>query len=212
MFTLTDSLHFVKEVDYKEAVSYGKNSFFKKQKYLIHHYTAGRSFESSLERFTKDPLAKASAHFLIGREGQAVQLVPLNRPAWHAGSDSSWKPADQVFSDVHLNFYSIGIEIDNHGPLAFVAGKGWTTWYGAPVPSGEVVEVDPAMPGAFNRRYWHAFTQDQIEPVLVLSVALVRGLGLVDILGHSDIAPGRKQDPGPAWPLAHIQSLVFGRE
>ena len=35
--------------------------------------------------------------------------------------------------------------------------------------------------------------------------------GLPDALGHEYIAPGRKVDPGPAFPLAAVRSRVLGR-
>lgn len=33
----------------------------------------------------------------------------------------------------------------------------------------------------------------------------------MDVIGHDDIAPDRKRDPGPAFPLAHIRARVLGR-
>lgn len=210
MFTLSADLSYVNECDQQLVPSYGKGLKFKKLRYLVHHYTAGRSYDSSLGRF-KDPTSKVSAHFLVGRDGRIVQMVPLDRPAWHAGQDSQWKPKGQLLPDKGLNFYSIGIEFDNHGPLTFIRGKGCQTWFGRVVPWSEVVEVEPSMPGSFNRRFWHSYSEKQIEIAQDLSMTLVKGLGLIDILGHSDIAPGRKQDPGPAFPLAHIRSLVLGR-
>lgn len=38
--------------------------------------------------------------------------------------------------------------------------------------------------------------------------ALKRGYPLTDIVGHSDIAPGRKTDPGPAFDWARLQQWV----
>jgi N-acetylmuramoyl-L-alanine amidase len=35
--------------------------------------------------------------------------------------------------------------------------------------------------------------------------------GFIDILGHDDIAPGRKVDPGPAFPMASFATQVMGR-
>lgn len=59
---------------------------------------------------------------------------------------------------------------------------------------------------------WHAYTEEQITKGLELAQILAEMYGLKDILGHEDIAPGRKTDPGPAFPLANIRSLVLGRD
>lgn len=211
MFTLSSDLRFVNEADQQEAASYGKGLKFKKRKYLVHHYTAGHSYESTLQRFL-DPKIRVSAHFLVGRYGGVTQLVPLDAPAWHAGSDSSYKPDGQIFADNQINFYGIGIEFDNYGPLTFTPPGTHRTWFGHPVNPSEVVEVDPNLRGSFQRRFWHRYTDEQLEIATDLSMALVRGLGLIRVLGHSDICPGRKQDPGPAFPTDHIRSLVFNRD
>ncbi|MGB3467614.1 MAG: N-acetylmuramoyl-L-alanine amidase, partial [Cyclobacteriaceae bacterium] len=51
---------------------------------LIIHYTAGRSAETSAN-FLARPDVQASAHLVIGRDGQVFQLVPFDKVAWHAG-------------------------------------------------------------------------------------------------------------------------------
>ena len=60
-------------------------------------------------------------------------------------------------------------------------------------------------------RPWHAYTAVQIERCLELAELLVQHYGLQDVLGHDDIARGRKQDPGPAFPLASIATRALGR-
>ncbi len=44
-----------------------------------------------------------------------------------------------------------------------------------------------------------------------LALLIVQTYKLKDIVGHDDIAPGRKCDPGPAFPLMNIRAKVFGR-
>ena len=41
---------------------------------------------------------------------------------------------------------------------------------------------------------------------------LANHYGLRDVVGHDDIAPGRKQDPGPAFPMASVRARVVGRQ
>ena len=74
-------------------------------RYLVFHYTAGRSAQSSID-FLCTPEAKASAHVVIARDGAITQLAPFNIKTWHAGI-SQWNGLNG------LNSYSIGIEMDN---------------------------------------------------------------------------------------------------
>ena len=55
-------------------------------KVVIHISDGGPGLERCVERFCK-PETKASPHFVIGRGGEVVQLVALDRAAWHA---SGW--------------------------------------------------------------------------------------------------------------------------
>lgn len=59
--------------------------------FLVIHYTGDDSLGGAVA-WLKQPEAKASAHFVIGRDGEVVQMVPINRRAWHAGA-SRWKKA-----------------------------------------------------------------------------------------------------------------------
>lgn len=195
------------KVSYEQAGSLGKK--LANLRFLIMHYTAGASFDSTVARF-KDPAAKVSAHFVIGRQGQLVQMVPLDRPAWHAGADSAWKGPDGTRYE-HMNFYSLGIEIDNYGPLTKV-GSRFRTWFGRDVSAEEVVEVDPLLPSSSNIRYWHAFSAIQLQLAIDVARTLVTGFDLDDIIGHSDVCPGRKQDPGPAFPIDRIRASLAPRD
>ena len=46
---------------------------------------------------------------------------------------------------------------------------------------------------------------------LAAASLLFNHYGLRDVLGHEDIAPGRKSDPGPAFPMASFRGRIVGR-
>ena len=80
-------------------------------------------------------------------------------------------------SDTNLNPSSIGIEIVNLGMR-----KG---------PDGPI---------------WFPFPQSQMDKVIALVRDIVKRHGITPdhVLGHSDIAPQRKQDPGPYFPWKQL--------
>lgn len=173
-----------------------------KARYLVFHYTAGRSAESSVESLcTRKPQGNASAHLVLARDGRIVQLAPFNVVAWHAGV-SQWNGL------VGLNRASVGIELDNAGALSRVGDK-FIAWFGEEYGAGDVLLAEHKHGG--GTRPWHAYTEAQIERALELAELLVEHYGLEAVLGHEDIARGRKQDPGPAFPLEAIASRALGR-
>jgi N-acetylmuramoyl-L-alanine amidase len=169
-------------------------------RYLVMHYTSGRSAESSVEWFKK-PEARASAHLVIGRDGSVTQMVPFNRVAWHAGT-SRWEGL------TGLNAYAIGIELDNAGRLTR-QGERWAAWFGAEYPDEDVLVA--AHKNESVACGWHRYTTIQLETAVEAANLIVMTYGLLDVVGHDDIAPFRKSDPGPAFPMASFRSRVVGR-
>ncbi len=166
---------------------------------IIIHYTAGSSAESSVNSLS-DPSVQASAHVVVGRDGVITQIVPFDIVAWHAG-------ASQYGGRVGFNQFSIGIEIDNAGLLE-KRGDKYYAWFGRAYEEKDVV-------AGIHRnektlRYWHAYTEKQIEAVEQLCRALVKAYDLRYILGHEEISPVRKVDPGPAFPLDKLRDKIFG--
>lgn len=170
-------------------------------RYLVFHYTAGKSAASSINWLT-NPESKASAHLVLARDGTITQLAPFNIKMWHAGL-SHWDGLSG------LNGYSIGIEMDNAGPLKKV-GDEYQAWFGTLYAEDQVVYGKHKLDD--EPRWWHAYTEIQIQKALELAQLLVRHYDLKDVVGHEDIAPDRKRDPGPAFPLENVRALVLGRE
>ncbi len=165
---------------------------------IIIHYTAGASAESSV-RTLMDPNSKASAHLVIGRDGAITQLVPFNIIAWHAGKSS-------YGNRIGYNNYSIGIEIDNAGPLT-KSGDIYRSWFGKEYSANEVIEGIHR--NEKTPRFWHAYTDAQIQVVEEISRLLVATYNMKSILGHEEISPIRKSDPGPAFPLDRFRDRVL---
>ena len=158
------------------------------RRFLIIHFTAGASGRSSIEYWRQ--LANGiCAHFVIERDGGVIQCRPCNRTAGHAGK-SRWKHAGVNYNG--LNSCSIGIELANGGdaypekfstlPPTHAAHK-----HGGPV------------------RKWETYPAAQVNACVELSKVLVGRYNLDEVLGHEDISPGRKSDPGPAVPMGALR-------
>lgn len=176
-----------------------KNSgVFKTLDTILAHYTAGHTTSSAFNTLTS-PKTEACAHLILGRDGKWIQLMPFNKITWHAG-ESKWR------DKVGFNNYSIGIEIVNAGPLEKTTA-GYKTWYGSIVPTSEVIKAKHSNEKV--ERYWHTYTEKQIEEFIKVASLLKEEYGLSFLLGHSDVAPGRKIDPGPAFPIDYIRNTIF---
>jgi N-acetylmuramoyl-L-alanine amidase len=167
---------------------------------LVIHYTAGHSADNAIT-WLCSRTAKASAHLVIGADGSITQLVPFNVISWHAGP-SRWNDRER------LNQWSIGIELDNPGFLTRT-GNVWRTRLGREIPDNEVMVAAHKHGG--REMGWKIYPEAQLEVLERVATALFEAYPLKEIIGHDDIAPRRKRDPGPAFPMSHFRSRVVGR-
>jgi N-acetylmuramoyl-L-alanine amidase len=143
---------------------------------LVLHYTA-LSLEGSLAGLTQ-PSHQVSAHYLVpdgAFASHVYQLVPDENRAWHAGI-SQWQRVNE------LNYSSIGMEIVNLG----------------------FPPADQQLPPM--QRRWYPYDSQQIAVVGALAADIVRRYSILPhrVVGHADIAPGRKSDPGPLFPWQYL--------
>lgn len=168
---------------------------------IVLHDTAGRDAASSIAWLT-DVKAKASAHFVIGRDGRVTQLVETDRVAWHCGK-SSWRGRGNV------NGWSIGIELDNPGRLVGDCNKA-AAWFGGTYSNAHGLVA--ARSEACGAGTWLPYTEEQLTSLEALIAALVAAQpAIVEVIGHHDIAPGRKVDPTPLMDWSRMRACLGAR-
>lgn len=175
-------------------------------RFLLIHYTASGPAADIPNYFAKKS-SKVSAHIVIDRTGRVTQCVPFNVVGWHAGK-SSWQDAkgNQL---IGLNSYAIGIEIENWGPLKRTASGTWVSWTKSEVDGNKVIEAKHKF--GEPDCGWETFTEEQIESAVAVGKAICGAYPIEQIIGHDDVSPGRKSDPGPAWNMQSYTARVFGR-
>ncbi|MEO0498331.1 MAG: N-acetylmuramoyl-L-alanine amidase [Pseudomonadota bacterium] len=153
---------------------------------LILHYTAMADGERAV-RWLCNPESEVSAHYMVHKDGSVEQMVPESRRAWHAGL-SEWGAGIGAGRDV--NSRSIGIEIDNTG----VMYRGENAPDDAPI----LTPVD--------------YCDAQIESLIQLCNGICQRHQIEPryVLGHSDVAPNRKQDPGEHFPWERLAQAGIG--
>jgi len=164
--------------------------------YVVIHHTS-ENFAESLRLLTERTDNPVSAHYLVPEPGdptyqqrrlRVYSLVPESSRAWHAGK-SYWAGEEA------LNDRSIGIEIVNVAWCADATG-------------------DRAVPGPGNQLcFYPDFAEAQIALVIELLQGILRRypeIDPVDIVGHADIAPDRKVDPGPRFPWQRLYRAGIG--
>ena len=171
-------------------------NFDERIRHIVIHYTS-ENFEESLRLLTKRTSYPVSSHYLIPEKDDPTylptrlkvhSLVRERDRAWHAGR-SSW------FGQSDLNYSSIGIELVNRS--------------GCDKP---VQELSNDSELSKNCQFTD-FDEGQIELLIQLIKEILDrypNIDPINIMGHSDIAPSRKVDPGPTFPWRRLYENGLG--
>jgi N-acetyl-anhydromuramyl-L-alanine amidase AmpD len=106
-----------------------------------------------------------------------------------------------------VSTFSVGIEINNPGPLVVSESGSLKTVYGKTWPQSDSIEA--THPGGLapkNWKHWAKYSDSTLDTVKSICEALMKRYGIKIIVGHDEIAPGRKFDPGPAFPMQKFRS------
>ena len=162
--------------------------------FLVLHFTT-ENFADSLALLTEASNRPVSSHYLIPepydptygeRDLKVFRLVPESRRAWHAGR-SFWKDEEA------LNNRSIGIELVNR---SYCVGD---------TPLEELTEPPLC--------FFSDYAPEQIALLIDLAHGILRrhpDIDPTEVVGHSDIAPLRKVDPGPRFPWQQLYRAGIG--
>ena len=174
------------------------NQKIRKHIALVLHYTANNNALKAVKYLTL-PGVNASAHVIIGRNGEIYQIVPFNIEAWHAGKSK--------LGDLEeLNHFSLGIELVNQGKLIYQNNR-FYSWYNQIVDPKDVFIKEDCNTG--HRSYWHRYTKVQLDMAREVTWLITNHYHIEKVVGHSDISPDRKLDPGEAFPLQAFRQLVY---
>jgi N-acetylmuramoyl-L-alanine amidase len=167
---------------------------------LVIHFTSGMSAQSSIDFWKSADAKGACAHIIIDRDGTIFQCRPFNKTAGHAGVSTWFDPAEKVTRS-GCNAFSIGIELANAGDS--VQGSVENPKLFGKYPCAAAIKARHKNGGPVE--LWEVFPQAQLDACFALSKALFDRYHLDDVRGHDDIAPARKNDPGPAFPMAKLR-------
>lgn len=167
---------------------------------LVMHFTGGASGDSSIEMWRRKQDG-VLAHFVIERDGTLKQCRPLNLTCGHCGGVgmSRWQcPRTGVWYN-GCNLFSIGIELANAGgdPGALSWARkqpGFRSQMARHANGGPILE-------------WEAFPDAQLKTGFALAKEIVERYNLDDLVGHDNIAPERRNDPGPLFPMEDLRRL-----
>jgi N-acetyl-anhydromuramyl-L-alanine amidase AmpD len=176
-------------IDYPSANQDGRVRF------LVLHFT-DEDFERSLDLLTRPHAHPVSAHYLVSRAGEygraapsVLRLVDESQRAWHAGA-SRWQGHSS------LNGESIGVEIV----------------YESQCPRAPRADTVSPYEAAAQCPY-PDYPDDQIAAVIALAQGIIRRHPDIEpsaVVGHGDIQPENKTDPGPRFPWRRLAAAGVG--
>lgn len=152
---------------------------------VILHYTGMYNAAIALRRLT-DPAPLAGHYPGLWQDPNIDPMTPLGRVSAHYMVDEEAR----VYRLVH------------EAHRAWHAGA--SSWEGRSDTNDRSIGIEIANGG--HDFGLPDFTEKQINAVIVLLQEILPryGLGPARVLGHSDVAPGRKRDPGEKFPWARL--------
>lgn len=183
---------------------------------VVQHYTAAGNGRALAKWLASS--SSVSTHVIICRDGHVIQQVNFEDRAFHAGEQMDkgfWRGNPQP---TNVNHFTIGLENSNYGALIKDGGDFYTLRVGErgeekgiiyprhlPTP----VEAEDHLG---RLRWWEPYSDELVAANIEVLKRVVDKYKIAreDIVGHSDVSPHRKLDPGPLWPSEYVLGEVYG--
>lgn len=171
------------------------------------HFTAGRSErgDRDAEATMNDGRTNRYLYFCISSTGKVYQPAPLDKWGSHCG--------ESTYPGLGTNLANklTGIEICRAGLCKKSTDRGYEPWWNAEYPPGspkrtyyreDEVRLVSKVHNVTASGHYHKYTPEQEQSLQALLLWLHQNNPLVfkikNILGHDEISPDRKNDPGGA--------------
>lgn len=154
---------------------------------------------------------RVSPNFGPRRDGKRADAIILHYTGMATGAAAeAWlcNPESEVSSHYIVHENGGVVQMVREADRAWHAGVG--SWHGETDMNSRSVGIEIANPG--HMLGYLDFTDSQIEAVtgLCRGICLRHGVAPERVLAHSDIAPGRKIDPGEKFPWRRLAASGIG--
>ena len=170
------------------------------QSIIVVGYTDEYGRIDQVVRALEDPKEKTSWHLLVGRDSVVYQFNDFTKIAYHAGRSRFDTPEK---SWVNLNQYSIGIALENFGPVDRFDDRFVKQHYMGPtyLPRDAV--------DLWDGRWWERYSESQQVTLVEVCRALIEHYGVLPIVGLNEVSS--KSAPGPMLDMDRIRLEVDQR-
>ncbi len=155
---------------------------------------------------------KPAVNFGERAENLKVDILLLHYTGMESGDAAlNWLCLEESGVSCHYFVHEDGriVQLVPEGKRAWHAGK--SCWQGEVDTNSRSIGIEIANPGHSGE--YPEFPKVQIESVIELCSDILRrnsGIQPCNVLAHSDVAPGRKHDPGEKFPWALLHEKDIG--
>jgi N-acetylmuramoyl-L-alanine amidase len=154
---------------------------------------------------------RVSPNFGPRRDGLKADMIVLHYTGMESGEAAErWlcDPASEVSSHYIVHEDGRIVQMVREADRAWHAGR--SSWRGVSDVNSCSIGIEIANPG--HEFGYPAFPDGQIEAVIGLcsGICVRHGVAQERVLAHSDVAPGRKRDPGEKFPWRVLHEAGIG--